>query len=90
MGKTTFIVTFGQKWRLERHPHAINGVYPHPDGWFEITAPTYAAAMQLAQQAFGGEFANLLTRGEHNPTYYPLGRMGQIPALAGDQFRSAP
>lgn len=48
-----YYVTFGQKYRHERHPQASGGIYPHPDGWVAIEADTYDQARAIAHEVFG-------------------------------------
>lgn len=74
-----FYVTFGQKYRRELHPQAINGVYPHPDGWFTIAATNLYNAQARAESVFGEHYAFVYPSLEELRTdYYPLGELGKI------------
>jgi hypothetical protein len=74
-----FRVTFGQQYRTQQHPVAINGVYPHPDGWFVIEAMDPPQAMRFAITAFGGRYSNVYRAEDFDDSWYPLGELGRIP-----------
>jgi O-phosphoseryl-tRNA(Cys) synthetase len=74
----TFYVTFGQKYRYERHPHTIGSVYPHPDGWFEIRRFTWDEASEVAMRAFDGKFATLYSEATWEPHWFRLGKLGEL------------
>lgn len=74
-----FYVTFGQQYRTKQHPKAVNGVYPHPDGWFVVEAQDRQQAMQTALAAFGGRYADIYPAEGFDNTWYPKGELGRIP-----------
>jgi hypothetical protein len=77
-----FYVTFGQRYRIEQHPHPINGVYPHPDGWVTIEAPSAEAARAAAVKAFGIGWAFIYHAEDwdHDSPWYSRGELGVITA----------
>jgi hypothetical protein len=78
----TYRITFGQKWAREPHPQSINGVSPHPNGWFEVKAHSWQDAQKFAMTTFRGEFAMCYTPEEYQSAdwakFFPLGKLGEI------------
>ena len=74
-----FNVTFGQQFRTREHPKEINGVRPHPDGWFVVEAQDEKQAVQIAIKAFGGRYSHLYPAEGFDDTWYPKGELGRIP-----------
>jgi hypothetical protein len=68
-----FFITFGQKYRHEEHPQG-----GHPDGWFEVNAPDIATVREKAFNAFKNHWAFIYTETEFDPSYHPLGKLGEI------------
>jgi hypothetical protein len=74
----TYYITFGVQYAHERHPRAINGVYPHPDGWFEIKRHTWLEAHEAAMAAFDGKFAFLYDEQHWSTEWFPAGKLGEL------------
>lgn len=56
-----WIVTFGQRYRRERHPSFADA---HPDGWVVIVADDEWQARDTAMRLFGEQWAFLYSEGE--------------------------
>ena len=72
--KHDFYVTFGQKYRTERHPH-----FPaaHPDGWFRLTVVNYENAKVVAGMLFGEDgYSMIYRKSEFEEQLYPSGELG--------------
>lgn len=76
-----FYLTFGQKYRTERHPQSVNDVYPHPDGYGVIEAEDYETARAKVVEVFGLQWAFLydhLRFDGQAKRYYPAGELFRI------------
>lgn len=73
-----FYVTFGQKYRRQQHPQAINNSYPHPDGYLTVIAGNYDEARAAVYQVLGILWAFLYSQGTFDRSLYPLGELGRI------------
>ena len=75
-----FYLTFGVKYRHERHP---KWVAAHPDGWVLIEAPYEDEARRLAHEALG-PYWSMLYPASHFPEeynmrmFYPDGQIGHL------------
>jgi hypothetical protein len=68
-----FVITFGQKYRFQDHPQG-----GHPDGWFEVTAESEAAAREKVFAVLGQTWAFIYDENEFDQTFYPKGKIGEI------------
>jgi hypothetical protein len=74
-----FNVTFMQRYRREEHPKTVNGVTPHPDGWFTVKARDWDTAKRIADRAFGPEhYAGIYDAETFFGAYYPKGQLGTL------------
>lgn len=67
----TYRITFGQKFRRERHPYGC-----HPDGWSEVQATSLENALAAIRHRYGDAYSNVYEHGsEDYPTteLYPRG-----------------
>lgn len=69
----TFFVTFGQKWRYEKHPQGM-----HPDGWLEIVAETKREAEGAATDFCLGQWADIYDEEDFDAIFYPRGQLRKI------------
>lgn len=67
-----FFVTFGGQYSREPHPRFGAA---DPDGWFEIEAPDYMAARELAVRDLGTAWCWLYDEDSFEPHYFPRGRL---------------
>lgn len=65
-----FFVTFGQKYRHEKHPSGLN---IHPDGYVIIYAESWIVARRIAFDKFGDNFSLIYCETDFNPHFFPLG-----------------
>lgn len=72
-----YYLTFGQKYRQNLHPLAVNGIYPHPDGWVTIEADTYDEAKEIAYVTFGVHWSFIYTL-EPDVGMFPRGELTVI------------
>lgn len=70
-----YYVTFGVKYRYEKHPHWPSA---HPDGWLEVVAPDYGKARDLVEQYVGNVFAFMYEDDRFDRSWHPLGRLAYI------------
>jgi hypothetical protein len=79
MATRVFFVTFGQKYRRERHP-----TFPeaHPDGWLTIEATDMYEARRAAYQMLGTGWSWLYDEQDldWDPKYYPNGEIKRVKA----------
>lgn len=73
-----YYVTFGQKWRRNKHPKG-----GHPDGWFAVKGRTVSEATALTNAFFGRDWASIYDPESYGEAYfndfYPLRLLGVIP-----------
>ena len=74
---STWIVTFGQKYR--REPHSVIGMDSRlPDGWLTVEADTRGAAVREVQSLIGAAYAFLYEADEIDAGFFPLGNLGAL------------
>lgn len=69
-----FYLTFGQRYRHERHPSGYN---VHPDGYTLIEAVDYDTAQALAVASYGRHWAALYHEDVFVPNYLQYFKKGQ-------------
>lgn len=75
MALNNYYVTFGIKYRYEKHPHWPGA---HPDGWLEVIAEDYDAARALVGQYIGNVFAFMYEADRFERKWHPLGRLATL------------
>lgn len=73
-----FYITFGYQFSYLRHPKAINGVYPHPDGWITVDAKNLGHAIVQANEVFGSNYSNVYSEERFLPEFFPKGCLGEL------------
>jgi len=68
-----FVITFGQKYRSERHPIWDKA---HPDGYVIIQANTVEEARAKAFETFDKYWAFIYKKRDFNPERFPKGILG--------------
>ncbi len=80
MNLQNFYLTFGQKYRSERHPATRKNQIIHPDGYVKIRAEDIGTARKLAFSRFGNKWAFLYTEYDFVKikNMYPFGELFTI------------
>ena len=65
-----FMVTFGQRYRNERHPYDRRIT---PDGWVELTAPSMKEARFIVRSFFREHYSSIYPASDFDPSFYPKG-----------------
>lgn len=73
--KSKWFVTFGQKYRHEKHPSGLN---IDPDGYVVVHAYNYHEARQIVIGKFGNEVSWLYNEDNFEPQYFPLGQLLEL------------
>jgi hypothetical protein len=71
-----YFITFGQKYRREKHPAG-----GHPDGWFEVEADDYEEACDKIWEAMGEKWSMMYHEEDFGPesrAYYPRGKLRDL------------
>lgn len=84
--KPVVYVTFGQRYRHERHPTLPEA---HPDGWLEIRGLPYSLARAVAQGLTDGAFAFDYVGDDFDPKWHPRGAFLVIEATRPDSTEGA-
>lgn len=77
----TCYVTFGQRYRHEKHPCDRRA---HPDGWFEFRADTYDQARAAASAYLTPRgktiplYSSAYADDDWDPSWYPSGRLARF------------
>jgi hypothetical protein len=69
----TFFFTFGQKYRHEAHPRG-----GHPDGWFEVEAPSAAEARERMFRLCGPLWSHQYTNETFSRDLFPRGCLQKL------------
>ena len=73
--KSKFFVTFGQKYRHEKHPSGLN---INPNGYVVIHAYSYKEASQIAFDKFGSAFCMLYDEDKFESHFFPAGSLLEL------------
>ena len=71
-------ITFGDRFRRETHPLLPNA---HPDGWYEMDSPDGLARVNVNNMIYrilGEDWSNAYMDDEFDPSFYPLGKLGDL------------
>ncbi|HAS86795.1 MAG TPA: hypothetical protein DCS31_08375 [Candidatus Competibacteraceae bacterium] len=74
---STFLVTFGQRYRTEAHP-TFGEFSSLPDGWVEVDALTHSEARDKVNSAIGATYSMIYTAENFSPELFPSGCLGKI------------
>ena len=73
----TFYVTMGVQYRNENHPD-LTFAQANPDGYLIVRAVNERYARDILGAVIGNRYAFLYTEAEFDPSWHPLGCLGEI------------